>query len=159
MSDPNVQRWRQRGDIFLWRYRDRPRNYPGWHLSATPAGAESLLQLLRMMCDAPYSSERVIRIADPTHAVLAVPNYTHGYDQWQSAHRWRLRYSRRREDVANWKIVFTGRELEFTLGEKYVLALIRGIENLIAGKGDYAISSGRADEHDCLWFWWWTGAA
>jgi hypothetical protein len=93
MSDPQVQRWRQQGTIFLWRYRDRPRNDPGWHLSADPAGAVSLLQLLRLMRDSSYSSEQIIGISPPTPGVLAVPNHVGGDGRSQSAHQWHLRCS------------------------------------------------------------------
>ena len=158
MSDRNVQRWRQRGAVFLWRYRDEPRNYPGWHLSADPAGSESLLELFRLMRDAAHSSEQRISISDPTARVLSVPNYTRGGDHWQSARRWHVVYPKGRASVDEWKLVFAGSELRLSIGERYLLSLIQGVEDLAAGRGDYAISGEDADSPDCLWFWWWIGA-
>lgn len=158
MSDRDVERWRQRGEVFLWRYRDRPRNYPGWHLSADPAGAGSLLALLRLMSDARYSSAQVVAISEPTPRVLSVPNYGRGSDAWQSAGRWQLRCTKAAASANEWKLAFTGSGLQLSVGERYLLALIGGVEDLAAGRGDYAISGEEADDHDCLWIWWWNGA-
>ncbi len=111
------------------------------------------------MRDAPYSSARVITISDPTPDVLSVPNYVRGRDHWQSAHRWHLHYPKGRAEPDDWQLVFTGSELQLTAGETHLLALIKGVEDLSAGRGDYAISGDAAGDHECLWFWWWVGAA
>lgn len=159
MSDPHVQRWMQHGQVFLWRYRDKPRNYPGWHLSANPRGAETLLELFRLMHNAPYSSEQVVKISDPTPSVRSVPHYVRGEDRWQAAHLWRVRYAKGRSTPSEWTIVFAGSELQLSVGETHLLALIRGAEALRAGSGDYSIAGDSADDHACMWFWPWIAVA
>jgi hypothetical protein len=35
--------WKQAGRISVWRYTENAGNYPGWHLTADPAGFSRLL--------------------------------------------------------------------------------------------------------------------
>ena len=153
MSDPNVERWRQKGEVFLWRYRDKPRNFPGWHLTASAEGAASLLELLRLMRDARYASKQIVTISDPTPRILRVPNYIRGVGQWRSAERWQLSYAKGRAEPGEWKLVFTGKELQLSVGETYLLKLIKGVEDVSRGIGDYSISGDDAGFHECIWFW------
>jgi hypothetical protein len=154
MSDPEVQRWRQQGRIFLWRYRDKPRNYPGWHLSADAPGAQSLVELCRLMEGAQFSSETSIIISDPTASVLSVPNYIRGAAKWQSAHRWTIEYPKGKVAPGEWQIRFSGEELRLRVGGGTLEQLERGIEDIRNGHGDYTIGSDDTPESDRLWLWW-----
>lgn len=109
------------------------------------------------MHDAAYSSQHSVRITEPTRAVLSVPNYARGIDRWQSAHQWRVRYRKGKPAANDWHLAFAGNELQLSVGETHLLALIQGIVDLAGGRGDYAIAGEKAGEQECLWFWWWAG--
>jgi hypothetical protein len=116
MGDVRVDRWRQRGLVYLWRYRDRPKNYPGWHLAADSLGNESLRDLMDLMQKSPYATECAVSITPATHAVLAVPNYWRG--QAQAAVTWRIKTLTGEEHASEWRIDFEDGQVLHTIGSQ-----------------------------------------
>ncbi len=43
-----VKMLKQKGQIFLWRYKDNTRNYPGWHLCADCEGCQFVFEVLNL---------------------------------------------------------------------------------------------------------------
>src|SRR5579872_5538090 len=50
--------WALRGTVFLWRYRENVKNFPGWHLAANPEGSLALLELFGAVRESSTSIER-----------------------------------------------------------------------------------------------------
>jgi len=154
MSDPNVERWRQRGRVCLWHYRDRPRSYPGWHLAANPEGNASLRELLELMAAARFPSEAVVAVTPPAEKVLSVPNYRRG--EPQTAVRWRIKCVSDEARGDEWRIEYDGAEVRHTLGSAGLRELMEGLADMAAGRGDYALpSAGATPDDERLWIWWW----
>jgi hypothetical protein len=136
------------GKVSLWRYRERARNYPGFHLSADRLGCDQLLTLLSSLMKA--RTPRIGNVAlDPvTPAMLAIPN---NRDAAISAYR-------------HWALVvdpgFPPERLHFTVTNDRVqteLSVVQaesvadGVRDIRERRGDYAI--GDEEDHQ-LWFWW-----
>ena len=158
MGDAHVERWRQRGRVFLWRYRGRPRNYPGWHFTADPQGNASFRELLDLMIASPYSSERVLSVTPPTKQVLSVPNY------WgpgpQTSLGWSIKTAKGDASKDEWRMEFVERKVRHTLGRVALADMIKGLEDISLGRGDYALPrNAKIQDDQCLWFWWWLGGA
>jgi hypothetical protein len=65
MPDPVVARWKQKGRVHLWRYKQPSRNNSGWHLAADEAGCDSVLQLLELMANARWPGRQSIMVSAP----------------------------------------------------------------------------------------------
>ncbi len=84
MPDENVDKWKQEGRLYLWRYTENTRNYPGWHLTADDACCHSLADLIERMLSARWSSQKPLVLTPPTKEVLRVPNNRGGEARWKS---------------------------------------------------------------------------
>jgi hypothetical protein len=71
--------WKQSGAVAMWRYLERQKNFPGWHLACDPAGHRSLLDLLKRLRAVASGDpvDRSVRLTHPSVRVLAVPNNGH----------------------------------------------------------------------------------
>jgi hypothetical protein len=87
-----AHRWKQRGDIYLWRYLDNARNYPSLNLSVDPLAHESLLALFRAFVQERLNCKRTLTITTPTPRVLRVPNNRGGAARISSPTSVRLSY-------------------------------------------------------------------
>lgn len=72
MSGTNIDRWKQEWSLFVWRFREHTRNYPGWHLSADDDGVNSMIDLLDKMLTAQWGSEKLLKMMPPPLEVLRV---------------------------------------------------------------------------------------
>ena len=140
--------------VFLWRYRENRRNYPGYHLTADPAGTERLLAVLRRHEHASRAIESSVGLSAVTPPVLAVPGNTRGDASVVS-----LATLQMVTDPAFNQGHFEFREshpvCRLALSRQQAAAVAGGVEDIQRGKGDYCIG-GEGDE--VLWFWWFAGA-
>lgn len=139
--------WKQAGEIMLWRYAERNRNYSGWHITTDKLGNLSLLALIDAMTIDGPGATRSIRIAAPTEANLRVPNCPVKAITVPSALRLSID-----EDAAKWKFSGTSEYAQLHIGSTWLSLLRDGIRDIAAFAGDYSIGAGR-DENQRLWFW------
>src|SRR5512133_1596062 len=104
MPDSTVSKWKQSGLVYLWRYLENTRNYPGWHLKTDEAGRQSLLGLLQKMHAAKYSSRATVHLSAPTMRQLSVPNNRHGQAAHRAAEEWLIVYPKGRTPDQTWKL-------------------------------------------------------
>jgi hypothetical protein len=152
--ESDLHSWKQRGVISLWRYTENPKAFGGWHISANDVGIASLLELLRVLQLAP-GSYRTISITQPSARLLQVPNFQQGRARWVAPSKLQLEVS---PDAQTWEFPEDLEPAHFIVGASYLPALIRGLEGIPRGEGDYAIGS-RAGGKLRLCFWWWLDAA
>ena len=136
------------GRVCLWRYRDRARSYPGFHLSADPAGCDQLLTLLGALAKARAPRIGNVVLDPPSPDVLEVPpnrgTPVTGYRYWDLVVDPRFDPERLQFRVMHDRV-------RTELSTVQVESLMAGVEDMRARRGDYAI--GDDDEHQ-LWFWW-----
>ena len=155
MSDEDVDRWKQEGRLYLWRYTESTRSYPGWHLTADDACCNGIVDLIERMLSARWSSQKSLVVTPPTEEVLRVPNNRGGEARWEAPGSLILKYPKGKvgdEYIALDKhgdtIVLSAGRLKLGLLQECVLKVLRG-------EGDYSIEAGDTQ----LWFWWMLGQA
>jgi hypothetical protein len=70
----DIETWKQSGRLFLWRFTDNVRNFPGWHFMLDSTGSKSIASLLHAMSKSATSCDRIVQVSQPTTEVLRVPN-------------------------------------------------------------------------------------
>src|SRR5688500_7972506 len=135
------------GQICLWRYRENARSYPGFHLSADPAGCAQLITLLQGLSKARAPQIGHVVLDPVTASVLAVPNNAgatiSAYQHWEL-----LVDPRFSPEQLQFSVV--GNRARTEVSKVQLEALAAGIEDIRQGRGDYSIGD---DDHQ-LWFWW-----
>lgn len=158
MSDPSVTRWRQRGRVYLWRYKENTRNYPGWHMTADHEACTSLVELIDAMQVARWPSNATVAVSPPTDDILLVPNNRGGAARWTAPTSLKLKYTRDQVDADFWSLGLQGGTLILAMGATALATLQKGILDIANGKGDYCIGAdeahGTAGSDAVLWFWW-----
>jgi hypothetical protein len=140
--------WKQSGHIALWRYRDKKRNYDGWHLTADASGCESLGALIEAMTVDGSGASRSISIKRPTRAMRSVPRSP----EWAIIVPtvWQLSVG---SDVSEWRFAETSEYAELCVGMDWLPLLADSIRDIRRGMGDNSI--GDTDRGSlALWFWW-----
>jgi hypothetical protein len=155
--DP-VATWKQTQPVYLWRYIDNTRNYPGWHLSLDPLASESLLALVGALQGARNPVHRTLEITPPTLPVLRVPNNLGGEARWASPEKWKIAFVPGLEDAQLWEFPVTQTSaVLLRLGNHYLDKFTSGLNDLLSKVGDYSIGGhpkeARGSE-TVLWFWW-----
>ncbi|HVE57460.1 MAG TPA: hypothetical protein VNB22_11575 [Pyrinomonadaceae bacterium] len=150
MPDENVNKWKQKGHLYLWHYIDNTRNYPGWNLTADKTFCDSFADLIQRMLVAQYNCQQPLMITLPTKKILGVPNNQGGQAGWKSPKTIVLKHLKDKiaddyfffEESENTAILAVGRQN---------LELLKGcVLKISEGKGDYSIEIGSTQ----LWFWW-----
>ena len=136
----------------MWRYRERTRNYPGYHLSADTQGCDQLLKLLGDLAKVREPRLATVTLDAVTADVLAVPNNRDAdvstYGHWDLIADPRFPPERLHFTVLNDRV-------RSELSAVQIESLAAGVLDMRERRGDYAI--GDEDEH-LLWFWWQDGA-
>lgn len=149
MPDENVERWKQNGSLYLWRYLENTRNYPGWHLSADDLFCQSFALLTEKMLASRWNSEKTLLVTPPNAKILGVPNNRGGEARFESAQLFLLKYPK--DKVAADYFLLEGAEgkVILSVGTEKLQLLSECIFSLLQGKGDYSIGS----KNSRLWFW------
>lgn len=61
----NGHHWKQKGQLYLWRYEPENKNYAGWHISGDTYGLNSLVELMQAMNFSGAKQYRTIKLAQP----------------------------------------------------------------------------------------------
>jgi hypothetical protein len=131
--------------ICLWRYLDNTKNYHGYHLSADARGCRLLQDKL-----ASIRSKVSIPLDQPDKAVLSVPNNQGGKARWIAG---AVLFLETRPELSDEHFDFEeqGERVVLTCSTHLIGKILRGVEDMGKGEGDYAISGAG----NCsLWFWW-----
>ena len=70
MSDPAVDRWKQRGRVCLWKHKHR---HVDWNIAADDVGCEALLDLLDRMNKGKWPSQKSITLSTSRRTATGVP--------------------------------------------------------------------------------------
>ncbi len=161
MADPSVKRWRQSGKVYLWRYRDNSRNYPGWNMTTDVAGCSSLLELLDLIDAARWSCTAAIRVSRPTPEILNMVGNMAGAARWSSRGTFVLRVPKGKVTEDHWDVRVDARTVTLTLGVARLPEFRQAVIDLQQGEGDFGLGPpDESDLHDaafdrqCLSFWW-----
>lgn len=158
MSDINVNRWKQEGSLFVWRFQENIRNYPGWHLSADNVRANSMIDLLDRMLAAQWRSEKLLKVMPPPVEVLRVANNMGGKARWESPHSMLIKYPRGKVTDDYW-LLEGNNELVFSVGQTGLRLFRYSMIRVLQKEKDFSIGppdkmATRAEWNKmCLWLW------
>ena len=139
MPDETVEQWKQNGALYLWRYLENTRNYPGWHLSADDLCCKSFVDLTEKMLTARWSSQKTFSVTPPDSKVLRVPNNRGGKARWKSAESLLLKYPKNKVDAAYFSLEEVEGNVIISVGTQQLRMLGDCILGISQGKGDYSI--------------------
>ena len=149
--------WKLTGRVYLWRYRENTRNYPGWHLSTDRPGGASLLELFSLLPSASTPVYRTVPLTPPSQSVLAVPNNRGGFARIWAPTKWRVAFDPSSAAANTWAFPAGADPAVLTFGSSYLAPLVRGVSDILRHTGDYSIACESDDPSESsreLWFWW-----
>ena len=149
MPDEKVDKWKQEGRLYLWRYVENTRNYPGWNLTADEAFCRSFTDLIQRMLDAQYNCQKQLFITEPTTEILCVPNNHRGRAASKSPKSLLIKHQKD-ESLDDYAALDEVSETVVLSAGRQKLGLIRNcVFKILEGDNDYAIEIGNTQ----LWFW------
>jgi hypothetical protein len=155
MSNPRVENWTQSGRLYLWRYGQNTKNYPGWNLAADETGWQSIADLLERMAESTRDSRREISVSRPTALALSVPNNPVGSKELESKQSLILNVQRNEVADQHWKLESSASRVILELGTAQLGVLHAAVLAVQRTGGDFAI--GPDDKatwkESSLWFW------
>jgi hypothetical protein len=146
--DSQFAKFKFNGQLFLWKYRDNIRNYPGWNISLDPAGCDSFLSLLDLMEQSEYSSLVSFFVNEPSQEHLNIANRGARY---KICKRIKLNHKKQPDDL--WHMNESTSALTITFGLPKLQELKESIEKVQSGDGDFAITEKKESEENILYFW------
>lgn len=150
MPNENVEKWKQPGDLYLWRYTEGARNFPGWHFTAADVCCHGLAHLMEIMLSARWASQKSLKVTAPIEDVLGVPNNRGGTARWASPKTLVLKHPKGKVDDQHFALEEDGTTITVSAGRQKLELLKECVRDIPNGKGDYSIGIGETQ----LWFWW-----
>jgi hypothetical protein len=142
MSDPNVDRWRQKGCVSVWKHKQR---HVDWNITGDDAGCEALLDLLGRMKNASWPSRKVITLYEPRRTASGVPELAATF-----ASELALKYPKSAVTDDYWSLEETESGLQVVMGLSRLMELCAAVADIRNGHGDYSIGN----DDGPLWVWW-----
>ena len=149
--DTQITKFKIKGRVYLWKYKENARNYPGWNLTMNNPASNSLTELLDLMKYSEYQSRKKVKITTPTSQQLDVPNNRNGQADFISVNNLLLNFEKF-EDPNFWKIIENDDQIELRFGSERLTELKKAIMGIPEGEGDFAISDER--DENILYLWW-----
>ncbi len=150
MPDENVNKWKQKGHLYLWHYVDNTRNYPGWNLTADKIFSDSFADLIQRMLVARYNCQQSLMITLPTKKILSVPNNQSGKAGWKSPKTLVLKHQKDESADDYFSLEESEIKVILSVGRQNLELLKECMLKIPEKEGDYCIEIGNTQ----LWFWW-----
>lgn len=147
----SIEKFIVSGNVFLWKYLDNIKNYPGWHFTSDNEGSVSLSELLILMNNYEWSCKKTIKVEAPSHSQLQVPNNQRAQARIQFKNTLTF-YNKKNESQDFWQIIESKDGLEIQFGKLKAKELQNSIINIPLGYGDFSIAD--KSEDNILNIWW-----
>jgi len=139
-----VYNWKQVGHLYLWKYKDNPRNYPGWHLTGDKQGLVSLIDLITLMIKENRNSKRSVRLSEPGRTELSIPGCS---NKVQAVKKFALYFET--EAVEEWQVKPYQESMDIISNSYSAKGLKESLVQLSRGENDFSFGHGI----DQIWFW------
>lgn len=144
----DIEKFKFVGEIYIWKYTNNTKNYPGWNLTLNKEAAQNLLKLFDLMLKSEWSAKKNIQTAPVTQFQADIPQNRNS--NWKSKPKILFKYNN--NDLNEfWQIIETDDCVEILFGKEKLYKLKESIHNIISGKSDFAISD--SNEDNILYFW------
>jgi hypothetical protein len=149
--DSKISKYKVLGKIYIWKYKENKRNFPGWNLTVNNEGSKSLLNLLELLESSQYPSRKRVMLSEPTSKQLGVPNNRGGNARYKPARVLELRFKKfNNEEI--WRMAEQESVVILEFGTNKMRELKSAIAGVPEGKGDFGICD--AEDENVLFFWW-----
>ena len=139
------------GNIYIWKYLENSRNYPGWNFTADKKACNCLLELFRLMQLCEWSSKKEIQTSKPTINQFKIPNNQNREAKSKTSKKLILNF-KKNEEQNFWKLIENENDIEIQFGEKKITDFENAVNEILKGNGDFAIAN--ETEDNILYFWW-----
>ena len=146
-----IEKFKIKGKVYTWIYKDNFRNYPGWNFTIDLQASRCLSELLDLMKSCEWSSKKKFSTELPTDFQLGVPNNQSGTAKWKSEPNLTLNF-KASESENYWRINELNNGIEIQFGKAKLTELQNAINGIPKGNGDFAISD--QNEENIIYFWW-----
>ena len=146
-----IEKFKVDGKVYVWKYTENQRNYPGWNLTVDLKASKNLSELLDLMNTSEWPGKMTISTELPTESQLKVPNNHGGLAKWNSKPKLTLNYIKG-ESENHWLIKEIDNCIEIQFGKTKLIELKNAINGIPKGDGEYAISDNK--DESILYFWW-----
>ena len=146
-----IDKYKITGKIYVWKFRENQRNFPGWNLTVNDECAMGLNRLFELMEQSEFPSKKSIKTTTPTYNQLRVPNNLNGKAKWESKPTITLNY-KKYENENLWEIIEEDDRIELRFGTAKMKELKKGINGIPKGEGDYGICD---DQDENIFNFWW----
>lgn len=140
--------------IYLWRYRENRRNYPGYHLTADVTGCELLINALSRHENTKAERQSLIPLSPVTPGILAVPANRRG-DPTVVSFGALLLSTQPGWAAERFELSESYPQCRLELSSAQAGCMLEGVRDIQRGKGDYCV--GGEGDH-VVWFWWYGGS-
>lgn len=135
MGDPQVERWRQQGRVYMWKNWHQPGE--PWNLTADGEGCDALLELLDLMNRGKEPSKKTLVLGKPERP----PDFG-GERPFFAARQVTIKYPKGAVNDDHWQLREAGPSLVLVIGRSRLEELRTAIAALQGGsRGDDAIGS------------------
>ena len=148
-------------DLWVWRYLENERNYPGLHLTARPESCAIVLDLLATLRAEGTGRKRTMNLRKLAAADEAKITGGQKYREFDKLHLMLVEPS---EDIGFMSATYTGGVVDLAFTPEYIAVFEDGIRDVARGRGDYSIAPPRKRRNNKklpakdrvsldLWFW------
>lgn len=145
-----IEKFKISGKVYIWKYSDNGRNYPGWNLTMDNLASQEISKLLDLMSNCEWTTSKKLLTQRPTGNEVFTPNNRRGHANWTTKEKMAITH-KANESPDFWAVIDKEAELEIRFGKQKLMELKRAIESIPTGKGDFSIAD-RQDEN-ILTFW------
>lgn len=156
MANHLAGRWKQRGATYLWRYKTRRRNYPGWNFNADADGCASLIAMIDLMLGSEWSATQDVELQPLSDRIAGL---TGAAAPWRAASMLSIKYPGSTAPPTYWECSDDPTSPVLVVGLSKLIELRSAIVDVSQFKGDFCIYAEDLPAHEVdpqrlpIWFW------
>ena len=136
--------WKQKGNLYLWRYENNPKNYPGWHLTGDMEGISSLCTLLTIMQNEGRNVKRTVQLSLPTSKELSILGCSS-----KAIPEKKVVIHLEIDEPIEWCIKPYGDSMDIIANPYSIKGFVKSLNERLQGENDFSFSHGENQ----IWFW------
>lgn len=149
-----IENYNFNGKVYVWKYLENYKNYPGWNFTVDKMAAKQLTELFSLMLSSEFPTKKKIETSVPSKPQLEVPNNLHGKADYKTKST--VVFNLKKSGKSDlWNIVEQDDSLEIILGIEKLYELNNAIGKILLGEGDFAIYDKNEKSRDNLFYIWW----
>jgi hypothetical protein len=142
VSDPNVDRWHQRGQFCVWKHKQRTLD---WNFAADDVACGALLELLDLLENSKWGCRKAVNLIKARRTATGAPEHRAVF-----AKQLIIKYRGCGVPDDFWSLEENGPAVTLVVGRSQLKRLREAVSDMKNGGEDYCIGS----DEGPLWVWW-----